>query len=355
MLPLCGATASAEGFARTAVSAGLTTGLVNAISFGCEHPAICGDGYRQLAAALNREDTVFRQKLREYLSGGMPYPRARVAAIRARYGQDLDLSLLDTPNNLLAFEYLRAMDALGADWELFPIKRRGSYHDMDQEPRTVPESGIVPAEEPGFSSASACRRILLAEPGYGLERLIAGRQIPADAGDILRRYLSDTPLLWENDFSEMLHYALLMGRLEGFSDYPDCGVDLSARICKALPQYEDFSGFCDWLKNKSVSRARISRVLTHILLGLQEAETLISPEGTLPYLRVLGFQSSAGPLLHELKLRAHAPVITRVPEAFQLLDEPSLFYFRQDLTGAEIYRSRAKSYPDDHRRKVEIW
>jgi hypothetical protein len=74
----------------------------------------------------------------------------------------------------------------------------------------------------------------------------------------------------------------------------------------------------------------------------------------LPYLRVLGFRESAGPLLHELKLRAKVPVITRVPEAFKRLDEHALFYFRQDLLGAEIYRSRAKGYPDDYRRKIEI-
>jgi hypothetical protein len=103
-----------------------------------------------------------------------------------------------------------------------------------------------------------------------------------------------------------------------------------------------------------MSRARISRVLTHILLNLRSADAPVSSDGTLPYLRVLGFRETAAPLLHELKLRTQAPLITRVPEACDVLGAPGLSCFRQDILASEIYRSRAKSCPDDYRRKVEI-
>jgi hypothetical protein len=103
-----------------------------------------------------------------------------------------------------------------------------------------------------------------------------------------------------------------------------------------------------------MSRARISRVLTHILLNLRSTDAPVSPNGMLPYLRVLGFRETAAPLLHELKHRAHAPLITRVPEAFDVLDAQGLSCFCQDILASEIYRSRAKAYPDDYRRKVEI-
>ena len=46
---------------------------------------------------------------------------------------------------------------------------------------------------------------------------------------------------------------------------------------------------------------------------------LASDDGMLPYLRVLGFRQAATPLLHEIKQRAQAPLITRVPEAEQML------------------------------------
>jgi predicted nucleotidyltransferase len=343
MLPVSGSTASAEGFARAGISALRTTGVITAISFGCEDVQICGENYRRLAACLSRENEDFRRQLLAGLAGGMSYPKARVEAIRACYSEDFDLTLLDTPNNLLAFEYLRALADFGEVWDICPVKRLGSYHDTDGA-----------CSEAGFSSASAVRQILLAEHETGLERLVGEGQLPETAGDIFRQYMERSPLLQENDFSDMLHYALLAGQNDGFSDYLDCGDDLSARIVNALLEFDSFSGFLTRLKNKSVSRARISRALTHILLNLRSSDTLISPAGMLPYLRVLGFRASAAPLLHELKHRAQAPVITRVPEAFDALGEPGLTCFRQDILASEIYRSQAKAYPDDYRRKVEI-
>ena len=86
---------------------------------------------------------------------------------------------------------------------------------------------------------------------------------------------------------------------------------------------------------------------------------LISGKGFLPYLRMLGFRQAAAPLLHEIKQRAHAPLITRVPEAERMLSAAEMLYFKQDLFASEVYRSVllqkcGHCYPDDYRRKIEI-
>ena len=110
-----------------------------------------------------------------------------------------------------------------------------------------------------------------------------------------------------------------------------------------------------------MTRARVARVLTHILLQLpvQMPAPLTSAEGTLPYLRVLGFRQTAAPLLHKLKQRTRVPLITRVPEAERMLSSEAMLYFKQDLFAAELYRSVllqkcGRCYPDDYRRKIEI-
>ena len=347
MLPVYGSAASAEGFARTGVAALLTTGIVDAISFGCEDVSVCSDSYLSLARELSLEHPDFRAALAERLATGIPYAQARVEAVRSCYGKAFDLSLLDTPNNLLAFEYVRALAAFGADMEICPVKRLGSYHDTERSDT--------------FASASACRKSLLADPAKELQTLENARQIPPEVCRILTDYADNYGFLQEDDFSQILHYALLAQKSLGYESFLDCGSDLSARICNQLDGYESFSGFCDLLKNKSVTRARIARALTHILLQLpaQMPAPLISNSGTLPYLRVLGFRETVSPLLHELKLRAQAPLITRVPEAERMLSAEAMLYFNQDLFAAELYRSAllhkcGRCYPDDYRRKIEI-
>lgn len=365
MLPVYGSTASAEGFARAGVSALLTTGVVNAISFGCEDPAICGEPYVQLAKAFAHESADFRAALADRLSRGIPYAKARVEAIRSCYGNDFAFSLFDTPNNLLAFEYMRALAVFGAELQIVPIRRLGSYHDVegsasDAVPTADPGHSSVPSDGT-FASASACRKLLLSDLKDPLQRLEHTQQIPGSVCRLLADYAHDYDFLQEDDLSQMLHYALLSQKNSGYEQYLDCGSDLSARICNSLDAYKCVSQFCDLLKNKSVTRARIARTLAHILLQLpsQMPAPLVSNAGVLPYLRVLGFRQTAAPLLHEIKQCAQTPLITRVPEAGQMLSEETMLYFKQDLLASDIYRSAlfhkcGRCYADDYRRKIEI-
>lgn len=391
MLPVYGSTASAEGFARAGIAALLSTGVTDAVSFGCEDLRICSDPYRALARSLSDEQPDFRAAIAKQLSDGIPYARARVEAVRTCYGSDFDLSLLDAPNNLLAFEYLRALESFHADVQLCPVRRLGSYHDTACQgskpspctgaPDAAPPAGSDPNSGPAtaFTSASACRKLLLAKsahrklllPESACQKLLsesADRQMPIDPHVIptevcrlLADYAENYDFLQEDDLSAALHYALLAQKDNGYDMFADCSSDLSARIIHHLESFECFSQFCDLLKNKSVTRARIARALTHILLRLpaQPSAPLASDDGRLPYLRVLGFRRSAAPLLHEIRLRAHAPLITRISEAERLLSPEGMLYFRQDLFASEIYHSIllqkcGKSYPDDYRRTIEI-
>lgn len=373
MLPVYGSTASAEGFARAGIAALLSTGVTDTVSFGCEDLSICSDQYRSLAKSLSVESADFRAALARQLSDGIPYAKARMEAVRACYGSDLDLSLLSAPNNLLAFEYIRALETFHADMQLCPIRRLGSYHNTARqasEPSThtgIPDTKDSANGSPdggagvSFASASACRELLLSDSMRESQMPTDPQIIPTEVCRLLADHAANYDFLQEDDLSAALHYALLAQRDSGFETFMDCGSDLSARIIHQLDSFERFSQFCDLLKNKSMTRARIARVLTHILLRLpaQPPAPLTSSDGLLPYLRVLGFRRSAAPLLHEIKQHARPPLIARVPEAERTLSPEGMFYFRQDLFASEVYRSVllqkcGRSHPDDHRRKIEV-
>ncbi len=385
MLPVAASTASAEGFARAGVSMLHTTGVVDTISFGCEDPAVCDEPYRTLAHRLSDEAPDFQAMLQRRLSSGLSYAQARAAAIHS-YADDCDARILNHPNNLLAFEYMRAIAYTHTDFTLCPIRRLGSYHSSDLTDSSGNGYDSDPADDwsgdatgsfgergddaakksQEFLSASACRSLLLDDPEAALRLLREKKQLPEHSLDLLRQYLDTYAFLSEQDLSAQLHYALLAQRTGGYSTYLDCGNDLSARIQKLLGAYEDFSGFCDLLKNKSLTRARIARVLTHILLQLptEAPAPLISSDGTMPYLRVLGFRSSAGELLHEIRQHAAAPLITRPAQLralSQTAADPGAMQtaFTQDLFAADVYRSAllhkcGRCYADDYRRRIEI-
>ena len=383
MLPVAASTASAEGFARAGVSVLHTTGVVDTISFGCEDPAVCGEPYRELARILSTESPEFQAALQRGLSSGLPYAQARTAAIHS-CTDGCDPGLLNNPNNLLAFEYMRAIAYTHSDLELCPIRRLGSYHGNDMAGGSSgsddPADGlngdvaVCPDDhDPGtakqmrqFLSASACRRLLSGDPNAALHILREQKQLPESSLDLWRQYHDTYAFLSEQDLSAQVHYALLAQRDNGYSSYLDCGSDLSARIRKLLGAYEDFSGFCDLLKNKSLTRARIARALTHILLQLpaESPAPLINADGYVPYLRVLGFRSSAAGLLHEIKQHAAAPLVTRPSQLRELsqaaADSGAMqTAFAQDLFAADVYRSALLHkcgccYADDYRRRIEI-
>lgn len=350
MLPVYASTASAERFARTGVATLASCGVVDTVSFGCEDVAIASDGYRHLAHELSHETKEFQNTLAGKLSEGLTYGNAKSETITELYGHAYDLSLIQKPNNLLGFEYERAIAHFGLTMQPAPIRRIGDYHDA--------------SHSSGFASASACRKFLLETDSKALcpnEQL--KHALPEYVHDLLNTYIGSNHFdyLCGDDLSEILHYTLMTESPDTLAGYLDCGKDLASRIVNKLPEYESFSKFCELLKNKSISHSRVQRALLHILLKLPHAMAapLVDSQGTVPYLRVLGFRKESGELLHQIKQHASVPMISRLPESDKLLSSSAQAYFMQDVQAAAIYRSLllhkcGQTFSDDYHRRIEI-
>ena len=250
-LPTVWSTASAEGFARGAVSLLATTGVVDVLSFGSE----CGEipPLRALARCLNSPD--FPQALRRALGPKKSFAQCRRQAVEALQGPDT-AALLDLPNNNLGVEYLRF---LPPDMEAVTIPRRGAGHDS-------------PAEGDGFPSASLLRQRLRTEEVTGVSPFL--------------------PLPWKGEAADMKHLErALVARLRSMTlaeaeALPDSGDGLAARLLYAARQ-----------------TARVRRLALYALLGLREADCPAAP----PYIRVLGFNRRGQDVLREMNRRATLP------------------------------------------------
>ena len=275
-LPLPWSLSSAEGFARGGVGLLGATGVVDKLSFGSESGDLAA--LEKTAAALDTPE--FTDALKASLTGGTPFAAARAKAAQALLGNAA--AVLDTPNDLLAVEYLRAAAKLGYTFKYIPIRREGSVHD-------------------GAGSASELRARL--REGESL----SGR-IPDEAWDVFRRadeagrgYVSP----------ESLRTALL-SRLrektpEDFAAVPDAAEGLHFRLYEAARRGASAGEIADLAKSKRYAHARLRRMVMCAVLGICAGDA----GGVPPYLRVLAFDAQGAALLREMKMCASLPVIVK--------------------------------------------
>ncbi|MGN0377133.1 MAG: nucleotidyltransferase family protein [Suilimivivens sp.] len=321
-LPSLYAVSSAEFFAEGSVALLNRLGIVDYLSFGSE----CGDInlIQNCAGLLVADFPEYNHALSFFIKQGYSFPVARNKAVlqtachsgtkQIADGHSLSEEAINTlftsPNNILAIEYCKSLLAANSPITPITIKRQGAgYHETSLQK----ESAV-------FNSASAIRAAI--EKGN-----------------------TDADYLTANDFSSLLHYRLLTERDHGFTRYLDCSNNLSDKIVKNLPDYTDFTGFCSLLKSKDITYTRISRVLTHILLGITAPDSFSQPlfqrKLSVPYARLLGFRKESKALLSSIKKNSSVPLISKLADATVLLDQESsaLQMLKQDILASDIYEA----------------
>ena len=138
-LPVTYALRSAEGFAAGGVRILSQLGC-GYLSFGCES----GSAEALLRAARASRAPEFEAALHEAIQDGLSYAAARQRALQAL---GADGTLLERPNDILAFEYCRAILAQKSAMQPLAILRPGDYH------------AEAPDEE--NPSATAVRKLIL--------------------------------------------------------------------------------------------------------------------------------------------------------------------------------------------------
>ena len=324
-IPTLWATASAEYFAGGGVHTLAATGVLTHLGFGAETESI--DTLQQITAVLKSEPEVYRKVLSNSIRSGNPFPVARKNALITTLPNipidELD-DLLNSPNNILALEYLKT---LPNDITPVLVQRKGAnYHDTELNTE--------------FPSASAIREAILGENAKNSLEMIA-QAMPEDAFDILKEHYEKGSLITSNDISDVLGYCLLCLTHRGYDTFADCTPDLSNKIRNHLCEYATFDDFVMTLKSKDLTHSRISRCLLHILLNIKQVDYNIGKAlGYAPYLRVLGFKKDASELLSAVNEKSSVPVITKVASADKVLDYETYKIFERDILASNLFYQR---------------
>ena len=262
-LPIQYALSSAEGFAAGGVE--ILSRLCHTLCFGAEN----ADAEKLMYTAKALLSPAFSEYLRPQLDAGLSFPVARAKAL-SKMGVEADL--LDTPNNILAIEYCKAILAQSSAMDILPIHRQGSYHSMDAD-----------AENP---SATSLRNLL--EGGKNWHSFVPEATIS----------------LFENANIHSLQKAekAILCRLRTMTDgefeaLPYGSEGLWRKLMRASREYATLEEIISATKSKRYTRTRLDRMILCAFLSLT-AEYIKSPA---PYCRVLAFNDVGRAILKGVK------------------------------------------------------
>ncbi|MCD8132827.1 MAG: nucleotidyltransferase family protein [Clostridiales bacterium] len=300
-------------------------------------------------------------RFRTDLSSGNDVRSANAAAQHGSHIQDEKCEtavrrLLSEPNNILALEYAKAVRKCGASMDLCMIRREGSpYHGTELSDsfssaaairsHLLSHTDVIPF---GFYSSDAENRLSVYTDPDPVQAEFSPADTAVSACSELRRSVPPTVLqmlqhavenhqfLSENDFSALLHYALTTNR-DHLDTFGSGSPDLAHRAANLLEGFESWTQFADLLKSRNQTRTAISRYLTHILLQIRREDfELAATYARAPYARLLGFRTSAAPLLKSIRNHADIPVLTQLAPDAASLDEDRKHLLDLDIRSAEI-------------------
>ncbi|MDL2327073.1 nucleotidyltransferase family protein [Ruminococcaceae bacterium OttesenSCG-928-A11] len=324
-LPVPWATASAEGFARGAVGLLSALGCVDVLAFGAE----CRDVAKLEALAGILLDPAFVPLLKLELAKGASFAAARAAATeRLMPGA---AAILETPNNILAVEYIKALrgavpDALRGRMDA-EVRWRvvnglyGNSAEMERlfplpEPLALPRVGAahdgVPAG--GYASASWLRG------AYAAQGLEAWTPYVPEGCMKLYREADAQGAVWDYGRYEiaLLSRLKMLGPAD-FAGHPGAGEGLENRLADAAQKATSLEQMYEMAKTKRFAHSRVRRLALGTALGLPK-----TPEVLPPFAQVLAANGRGLALLKRIKQNAMVPVSTSLAKLEKTGGEGSL-------------------------------
>lgn len=322
-LPQVFSSQNAEVFAKGALSILSKIKGEKILCFGTETASL--ETLIEISKISLNESEDYKKVLKENLAKGLSYIVARKNALTKVYSnQNIDFSIMDTPNNILAIEYIKAIIQNGYDFTLNAITRNDKGY-LDSQV----------GEE--FSSALSIREALLS----GKKSLIKG-VVPAYT-------YKDLPKKLTISDSEIL-YSLLTTTSKKLKKVPDCTEGLENRILLAVKECTSLEELIEKVKTKRYSTARLKRIFINNLLGIDTSLVKKALSSSL-YFRVLAIKKGSEKVLNVLADSNTLPIIER-KSSIKKLKGISKKCFEKDLLALNVYSLMTKKVYGEYIMKI---
>lgn len=292
-LPYVFATQKAETFANGAISI-LNALRVSEICFGSEDGQI-ENFYNTISVQKNEEET-FNCLVKQFMDAGNSYAKATSDAFSHILTSEKNIDM-SQPNNILGFQYIKAILSQNSSIQAQTIKRFAShYHD-----ETFNDQHIA--------SATSIRKQLFSEEGSftTIEPFL-----PQATTSLLANYKQNYGILhnWEQYFS-FFKYKLMTISSGDLRHIYEIEEGLEHRILSKIQNSSSFYSFMEALKTKRYTWTRLQRACTHILTNTTKEEIRSANiEQHAPYIRLLGMSQKGQTYLSKNKKKIELPILT---------------------------------------------
>ena len=293
-LPTIYSVASAEGFSLGAIKLLNNLKIVDAISFGTETSDFAA--LNNISSIVNEEPMKYKSILNSELKKGLSFPKARENALMLYLNDNKRYdNILNTPNNILAIEYLKALKKIKSTIQPIPVKREKVYYN----------DNVIVDE---FASATAIRKLLKNEEFSEIRKVV-----PKSTYQILKKETElGNVVLDLSRYEKEIIYNLRRMTVSEIAELPDVNEGLEHSLKNAANYSNDITNLINIVKTKRYTVTRIQRILICALLGITKRDVGMAKKAE-PYIRVLGFNEKGKELISRInKQNPKATVITTV-------------------------------------------
>ena len=296
-LPTYYAMATAQKFALGAAEIIKNTGA-DTLIFGSE----CGNTDALVKAADCLSSNECQSLIKNYLKEGFSLAVSRQKALEdlLKLG-----SLLSSPNDTLAIEYILAFKELNYDINFKAVKRIATKHDSAEYIDNYCSAKFI--RENGKSDIS-----------------LAEKFMPKKAAELFVDAINNGKIADIMRLDRSIITKLRSMSIDDFKNLPDISEGLENRILNAVKTASNLQELIESLKTKRYTTARLRRIILAAFLGENKAEIPLLPT----YLRVLGYNDNGKEYLTQIRKTSALPVIMRATE---LKDDP-VFQFESKAT-----------------------
>ncbi|WP_100487585.1 nucleotidyltransferase [Sporolactobacillus pectinivorans] len=296
-LPYIFAVGKADIFAGGAVSVLDQIGVSHLV-FGSEAGRIAP--FTKTLHLIESKQLEYRRELMDALKQGISYPNAHAAAYHhlAAMSQTADLVDLTQPNNILGYQYIRAIWNRGSHIEPITIQRKESGHNDSFFTENSP-----------IASASSIRDHLLTNKEWDE----AADKIPSFTRSLLKTVKEHQDFAnWET-FFPFLKFRLLSSTPDQLAEIYEAEEGIEHRLLACIGRAQNFHDFISAVKTKRYTWSRLQRLCVHVLTSTGKSEARgQAASGEASYLRLLGMNRKGQKYLAMKRKELQIPLISKI-------------------------------------------
>lgn len=318
-LPTVYAISSAEDFADGSIKVLKEIGIINFLSFGSE----CGDinKLETLADLLLNEPHDFKQLFTTELSTGISYPKALYNTTKKYFPNGEEFaSILESPNNTLGIEYIKAMKKNNLKATVLTIGRNSEYYTENKEILN------------GIASGSTIRTLIEENQKFHTA-------VPFETFETIMECKKQGNIVYGiNNFSDIILYKARTIPMQNLAKIQGVTEGLENRIKKTAIESSNFNEFIQNIKTKRYTESKITRILTAMLLDITKDDVILAKK-TKPYIRVLACNQNGKMLISEIaKQNKHADIIISPANYLKnSKDKNKKLLLEKDILATDIY------------------